>query len=80
MVLVRNSNLLEDNILPNIHRMNLGNILVEVDGKNVVRVALNGIYEDDVEEENVDPYDEEAACADPYDEEALYVDPYDEEA
>jgi hypothetical protein len=50
--------------------MNLGNILVEVDGKNVVHVALNGIYEDDVEEENVDPYDEVA----------LYVDPYDEEA
>ena len=43
---------------------------MEVDGKNVVRVALNGIYEDDVEEENVDPYDEEA----------LYVDLNGEEA
>ncbi len=60
--------------------MHLDNIPVEVDGKNVVHVALNGIYEDDVEEENVDPYDEEAACEDPYDEVALYVDPYDEEA
>jgi hypothetical protein len=48
--------------------MNLGNILVEVDGKNVVHVALNGIYEDDVEEENADPYDEVALYVDPYEE------------
>ena len=68
----------------NIHRMNLDNILVKV-----VHVALEGIYEDDVVEENVvlngeealyeGPYDEEALYEDPCDEEALYVDPYDVE-
>ena len=54
----------------NIHRMNLDNILVKV-----VHVALEGIYEDDVVEENVVLNGEEALYEGPYDEEALYEDP-----
>jgi hypothetical protein len=55
--------------------MNLDNILVKEDGNNVVHVALEGIYQDDMVEENVVLNGEEALYEGPYDEEALYVDP-----